>query len=426
MPAGSYQVADWVALDCMRLLENMLAMAGFANFGYQDEFKKEYAIGESLRVKFPQEFLVTDGFEYNPQAINRQASTITIDQPMQVAFEWDSLEQALKLERTQKQIQAEYNYPAMQQLASEVEMRFMDFAFFNTNNVVGTLAATPTSWDVYAQADQRMTENAGDNGTMNNRQALGVTPGMMRTMIANSLTQFNPQNIISKAFQSGYLGSTSQAVANANWYKSMYCHPHTTGVWTTVLTGVTVSGAGQSGATLNVACSTGDTFKRGDIVAVAGMNNVNPRTKRSTGALKNLKIMADATGVASAAALTVSPAIIGPGSPYQNVSALPVAGNALALWPGTTMVDSTAKTGICGQLLNKMAFAMAGVDLMLPSEGGTVKLARKHRDDNTGLTLAMLSMFDGILRRQINRMDMLIGFGPLYTDRAACLIASLT
>ncbi len=417
---GSYQYADWVALDCLELLENMLAMAGFANFGYQNEFKKEFAVGDTVRVKFPQEFVVTDGFEYNAQAINRQATTVTIDQPMQISYEWDSIEEALKLERSQKELREQYNFPAARQFASECELRWMDFAFYNTNNVVGTLAAVPTSWDIYAQADQRMTENAGNN--LDQRQALAVTPSMMRSMITNSLTQFNPADAISKQYKTGIVGTA----AGSTWYKSMYCHPHTTGIWATVATGVTVTSSGQSGTTLNVTATNGDTFNRGDIVDIAGVYNVNPRTKRSTGTLKQFKIMQTVTASGSAAALTISPGIVGPGSPYQNVSALPLTTAILTLWPGTSMSNGTAKSGVCGQLLNKSFGAMAGVDLMIPSEGGTVKLARKQRDSNTGLTLAAISMFDGILRRQINRMDMLIGFGPLYTDRCGVLVASLT
>lgn len=413
---GSYAYADWVALDCMRLLENMLAMAGFANFGYQDQFDKEFAVGDTVRVKFPQEFVVTDGFDYNPQAINRQTTTIAVDQPMQISYEWDSIEQALKLERTMRQIQEEYNVPAMRQLASECELRFMDFAFFNTNNVVGTLAAVPTAWATYAAANQRMIENAGKIGPT----AIGVTPSMMTTLIANSLTQFNPPDAISKQYKDALVGRA----AGMDWYESMYCHPHTTGVWATVATGVTINAGGQSGNSITVACTTGDTFKRGDIISIANVNNVNPRTKRSTGSPKNFKIMQDATGAGSVATLTIAPGIIGPGSPYQNVDSLPGNGAILTLWPGTTMSNAASKTGILGQVLNKNAYAMAGVDLMLPQEGGSVKLARKKRDENTGLTLAMLSMFDPVVRRQINRMDMLIGFGSLYFDRCACLVAS--
>src|SRR5215475_1497150 len=157
---GSYAVADWVSLEALRLLKNMLEVASIANFTYQDEFSKDFQPGDTIRVKFPQEFRVTDGFAYAAQAINRQTTTVTIDQPMQIAFEWDSIEEALKLERTEAQIREEYILPAMVQMSQEFELRFMDFIFFNCNNVVGGLDHIPTSWDVYAQARQRMVENA--------------------------------------------------------------------------------------------------------------------------------------------------------------------------------------------------------------------------------------------------------------------------
>ncbi len=415
---GSYAVTDWVAMDCLRLLTNMLAMAGYANFTYQDEFKKDFQPGDTVRVKFPQEFVVTDTFEYTAQAINRQTTTLTVDQPMQIGFEWDSIEEALKLERTQEQIREEYNKPAMEQMAQEFELRFMDFAFFNANNVVGTLGAIPTSWDVYAQARQRMVENAGWGA--NSTRAIGVTPAMMRTMITNSLTQFNPTDAISQQYKTGSVGKA----AGWDWFESMSCHQHTTGVWATVATGVTTSTGSQSGSTLTVACTTGDTFLRGDIINIAGVNNVNPRTKRSTGTLKQFKITASTTGAASTATLNILPAIIGPGSPYQNVDALPGNGVVLTLWPGTTMANATAKSGVLGMGVNKLAFAMAGVELMMPKEGGVVKIAQQKKDPNTGISIAALSMFDGILRRQINRFDALIGFGPLYQDRCAVLVAS--
>jgi hypothetical protein len=415
---GSYVFSDWASLECLRLLENMLAMAGYANFGYQDEFKKAYAVGDTVRIKLPQEFLVTDGFDYNPQAINRQQTSVTVDNPMQIAFEWDSIEAALKLERSKKQISREYIQPTMAQMSQEIETRFMDFAFFNCPNVVGTLASVPTSWDTYAQANQRMIELAGSEGY--GQDAIGVTPAMMRTLISNSLTQFNPPDEIAKQYKKSMVGNA----AGWDWFRSMSCHPHTTGIWNTVATGVTVATSGQSGNSINLSCTTGDTFKRGDIVNFASSFYVNPRTKRSTGTLRQFKVMQDAIGAASVVTLSIYPSIVGPGSPYQNVSALPVAADVVTLWPGTTMANAAAKSGILGLGLNKLGYAIAGVELMMPQEGGPVSVSSQRRDPNTGLSMALISMFSPESRKQINRLDCLIGFGALYADRASVLIAS--
>lgn len=415
---GSYAVADWVSLEAMRLLTNMLEMSSYANFTYQDEFKKDFAPGDTVRVKFPQEFVVTDGFEYTAQAINRRTTTVTIDEPMQIGFEWDSIEQALKLERSKKEIEEQYMQPAMAQLAQECELRYMDFAFFNTPNVVGTLASVPTAWSTYAAARQRLVELGG--WSQSPRRVMGISPSMQATMIANSLTQFNPSDEISQQYKTGSIGKA----AGFQWFETMATRRYTTGAWGTVATGVTVDTSGQSGSTLNVVCTTGDTFLRGDIVNIAAVNYVNPRTKRSTGTLSQFKIMANATGASSAAALSIYPSIIGPGSPYQNVDALPLAGAVLTLWPGTSMSNSTARTGTLGYATNPMSIAMAGIELMIPQEGGDVFIARRRKDPNTGLSIALISMFDGILRRRINRFDMLIGFGALYADRCGVLVAS--
>ena len=66
---GSYVFSDWVAPECLRLLTNMLAMTGYANWEYEKEFDREFAVGESVRVKYPQLFTVTDGQTYSPHPL---------------------------------------------------------------------------------------------------------------------------------------------------------------------------------------------------------------------------------------------------------------------------------------------------------------------------------------------------------------------
>lgn len=414
---GSFVFSDWVAPECLRLLTNMLAMTGYANWDYEKEFERDFAVGETVRVKYPQLFTVTDGQDYDPQAIQRINTTITVDQWMQIGFEWDSLERALKLERSQEEISKQYLVPAMRKMAQEAESRFSRFAFLNTNNVTGALGTTPTSLQTFSGATTRMWENAGLDAS--EKYGMFCTPQMQENAVAASIALFNPGSEISRAFKRGYIGQ----YANADWFTSMSLRSHTSGAWATVATGVTVSGGGQSGSTLNVACTTGDTFKAGDIINIATPYNVNPMTLLTTNRLKQFKIMADAVGVASAATLSIYPSIIGPGSPYQNVSVLPGNGDILTLWPGTTMVNATAKSGVLGIALNDQAFFMAGVKIANPKES-SVEIASQMQDKETGLSIAFVRAFDPDKRRWINRFDSLIGFGNAFGDRCACLIAS--
>jgi hypothetical protein len=188
---------------------------------------------------------------------------------------------------------------------------------------------------------------------------------------------------------------------------------------------VTVNPANQAGGTLTITATGNYSLNPGDIFNIAGVYNVNPRTRRPTTTLKQFKVIGSGlpTGTGSRQ-VQIQPPIIGPGDPYQNVDSLPALGAVITLWPGTNMVATQPRSGVLGIGLNKLFAAMAGIELMMPAEGGVVNLARQRRDPNTGISIAIISMFDGILRRQINRIDALIGFGQLYHDRCGVLVAS--
>lgn len=415
---NSFVLNDWVAPDCLRLLQNMLALTSYANFGFEKEYEREFAVDETVRFKYPQLFTVTDGQDYTPQAIARQSGTITVDQWLQIAFEWDSMEAALKLERSEEEIRKQYNVPAMRKMAQEFESRFSRFAFYNTNNVVGALGTTPTAMQTFGAATTRMWENAGLDAS--EKYGMFISPQMQENAIAASQAVFNPQDEIAKAWKRGYIGVYS----NADWYTSMSLQTFTSGIWATVATGVTVNAAGQSGSAITVACTTGDTVNYGDKINFASSYNVNPMTLQSTNRLKQFTITQAATGVAGVMTLNIYPAIIGPGSPYQNVSALPGNGDIVTLWPGTSMSNATAKTGVLGIALNDQAFYMAGVKIANPKDG-SVQIASQMQDKDSGLSLAFVRAFDPRTRQWINRFDSLLGFGNGYGDRCACLIGSL-
>lgn len=411
---NSFVFTDWVAMECLRLLTNMLAMTGYANWGYEKEFKREFAPGDTVRVKYPQLWTVTDGFDYDPQAISRINTTITLDQPMQIGFEWDSLDEALKLERSEQEIRKNYLEPAMRKMASEAETRFSRFVFFNTNNVTGAIGTTPSSLQTFLGATTRMLENGGMD--VSNRYGMFVSPEMQEGAVAASQAIFNPGDEISRGFKRGYIGQ----YADADWFTNLNLVTHTTGV---IATQASVTFASGSGSSIVLNCTTGDTFNAGDIINIAAVNNVNPMTLTSTNRLKQFKVMQNATGAASTVTLSIYPSLIGPGSPYQNIDALPLANAAVTFWPGTTITNGAAKTGVLGVALNDYAYFMAGAKLMMP-KGSSVEIAEQRQDPETGLAVAFIRQFDGRSRSMINRMDMLIGFGNAYGDRCACLIGS--
>jgi hypothetical protein len=403
-----FQVVVWLTMESLRTLLNQLVVAETFNTDYNKEFDREFAVGETVRVKLPQRFTIRDGLGYTPQALNRIFTTVSCDQIFGVDFEWDSAEKALRMERGQEIIKKEYIDPAMAQIAQEIDTRAALWAYQNTNNIVGILGTNPTDTTNSGTARQRLIENACPPG---DKRAI-MSPGSMTSIVNGGLTLFNDREQLSKAFKEGYYGRAR----GFDWFESMSLFSHTAGTWAGA---VTVNLAGQSGSTLNVNCTTGDVFNVGDVFNIAAVNNVNPKTRRSTGTLKQFVITVATVGAASTAALTISPPIIGPGSQYQNVDALPGNTAALTLFPGTS--SPSGKAGTQGLALHRDAFALVGVKLELPK---AVELSSQTRDPKTGISVRFVRMFDPIQSKMVNRFDVLLGFGNLYSDNCSVRMLS--
>jgi hypothetical protein len=396
-------------MEALRVLTNKLEVAPFFNTDYNKEFTKEFKVGDTVEVRYPQRFLIRDGAEYSPQGLTDRYTTVTCDQQFGIDFDWTSAEQALNLEDVRRR----YIEPAMAQLANEMDSRCASWAHFNTNNVVGALGTTPTAYSTYLAARQRMMELAcpvGDKGMI-------VTPGMSATLIGGNLTLFNPNTDISTQFREGRIGKAS----GFDWYESNNLYSQTASVWQTPGS-VQVYGSNQAGNTLTIAATAGDTFVKGDSFSIAVVNAVNPMNRRSTGTVKHFILTENLTAVGgNVDVITFQPAIVGPGDQYQNVDALALTGAVLTLWPGTTNPSTGPKSGKCGIALHRDAFALVGVKLVTPA---AVELASQTRDPATGLSVRFIRQYDPQHDRMVNRFDVLIGFGNLYADNCAVRVCS--
>lgn len=402
----------------VRLTVNKLGVTQYFNRAGERDFEKEFPVGDTVRAKYPQRYNIREGFDYVGQNIDRKYTTITADQKFGVDLNWDTIEKALEMERTQADIEDNLLDPAASQVAQEIDSRACRHVYLNTPNVVGALGTNPTALLTFSQARSRIKEMGGWEGAR--RRITVITPAMMDAIIASSnnvLALFNPDAVVGRAFKEGVIGR----YAETDWYTSMSLYRHTTGVITTQATGTTMSGASQSGNSLTLAGTSTDTLKAGDIVTIANVNAVNAMTRRSIGGLRGFKILADAVFAASAATVSVYPSIVGPGSPYQNVDALNAAAAIVLLMPGTSMVDQTAKTGVFGFTMTSDAFGLVNIDLPMPKEGEGAR-GSKYTDPETGITIGLMSAIDFDRRSWKNRWDCWLGFGNFLADSCSVLI----
>lgn len=415
------EVTDWLSMECVRLLKNELFVAGGFNTDYASDYTKEFAVGETIRVPLPWRPIGGEGMTYDPEPIDRRSFTVTVDQVPHVHFEWNSVEQALRLTRGREKISKEILKPAMQRMRQSWELKACQWAAINAPNVTGTLATDPTTLGFAGSARTRLIQMSGWTGA---KKLCAISPSVMEsitqaTTVTNPL--FNPGDEISNAFKEGYLGK------NGGWefQESMSLMQITAG---TRAGACTVSGSDQSGATLLIACTSGDTFRAGEKFSIgtnaAGPWPVNPGTRARANTTAFQASIAGASGqtyTATAATITLplTDAIEGPASGYQNITTLPQTGDAITWWPGTT--SPNGKVGTLSVLFNRDAFAFVPVKLANPEKGA--EIASQFRDPETGLSVAFVRAFDWVERRWINRFDSLGGFGNFYNRNCSVVLA---
>ena len=120
---NQYEVADWITMESLRLLTNSLEICPYFNQSYSKDYTKEFQIGQTERIRLPKWFIPTSGMGYQPQPIIARYTTVTMDQTANVHFEWDSIEQALKMPRGEDRIREDILKPAVRVMRQEFESR---------------------------------------------------------------------------------------------------------------------------------------------------------------------------------------------------------------------------------------------------------------------------------------------------------------
>lgn len=408
---NTFTNTSWVSMEILRLLLNKLVVAEYFNRSWEKDFQKEFAPGSSITVKFPWQPQAIDGMAYLPQAISRVVTTVPLDQWIQIPFEWDDYERAVKLERSEEELRENYWDPCGAEMAQQIDSRCALFAYQNASQVTGALGTSPTSATGYYAARRILTESACPPG----KRGMLISSEMMAAFGGGITTWLNPEDELTRMFKEGSLGRA----AGFSFYESNSLYSHTAGVWAGA---VTVHTAGQSGTQLHVTAGAGDTFLKGDKISIALVNKVNPKTRRRAGPAteKQFTITQDLVAAGGGAAgdiLNILPAIYGPGEAYQNVDALPGHGAALTLWPGTAVPSGAI--GTVGLGLSRYAFALVAAKLYVPK---AVEQAGQAQDPETGIAVRKVIAWDPRASLQVNRMDSLVGFGNLYQDNGAVCV----
>jgi hypothetical protein len=391
-----------IAKEALRQFKNALGFTRGANRQYDSQFAGKGAkVGNTINVRLPHNFEVTDGKVVDIQATNDRTVPLTLNKRKHVAFSFDTEELTLNIEDFSKSRIT----PAAIALANRVDIDGLSMAKLNIAQSVGTPASPPTNLDPYLEAHMKLDYMACPEG---DRTAL-INPRASSKIVGGLVNLQHSAEELKKQYRDGVMSRA----AGFDWRKSVNIGRHTIGQ----LGGSPlVDLAGQSGDEINLkgfTTAAANRLKAGDVITFAGVYSVNPVTLEDTDDLKQFVITADCdSDVSGDLVAKISPAIVLTG-PYRNVSASP--GNEAVVKIFGHASDHASKVTTNNLVYHKDAFILGCADLYLPKNA---EMASVASDEESGLSIRFVRAYDIRTDELISRLDVLYGWLPARPEWA--------
>lgn len=404
--------ASMIAKEALMEFKNQLTFTRGVNRQYDSEFAKSGAkIGNTINIRKPQRYDVTDGAVLNVQDIENETIPLVLNKRKHVAFQFSTQELTLNVEKFNEL----YLRPAVTRLANQVD--FDGLALFeHVYNSVGTPGTQPadqaTALALALSAGQKMKEFSCP---VDDLRYVCLNPASEAAMVKGLAGLYNSQKEVSKQYEKGVMGEA----LGFKWKMDQNVNVHTTGSFADgadVATTVTQNGTTQiafDGGTAGSGNVAGY-LKKGDVISFAGVYAVNPITKQSTGSLMQFVVTEDVTcDNAGAGTIKISPAIYLSG-PKKNVSKAPEDGDTIYLF-GKDDNSYAGKSTPANLAYHRDAFVLGCADLEMPQG---VHAAARATDRESGLSIRFVSFYDGVNDIIASRLDILYGWQVLYPEWA--------
>lgn len=396
-----------VTREALRILHAKLNFVGNINRTYDDSFAQSGAkIGDSLKIRLPNEYTVRTGKTLNAQDTSETSTTLTVATQKGVDINFSSAELTMSLDDFSSRVLE----PAMSVLAANIEADALSM-YKDVYNEVSDVGAAITIDDVL-WANEKLTNQLAPA----DMRSLLLTPRNNRDLVNGATTLYNDRTKVSEQYRKGMIGNEFFGFDSV--YQNTMLKLHTTGTddgTGTYLTDIAAGENNGSAGLLNIDTGAGS-FKQGDIITIEGVNAVHPETKQDLGYLKQFVVTADATPGAGGGDLAISPSIVSSGA-RQNVSAAPADGKKIYKRESddTTAIGNAADYYV-GLGFHRDAFAFATADLIMPK--GVDFSAREVMD---GLSMRIVRQYDINNDNLPCRIDLLYGYKAIRPELAVRL-----
>ena len=381
---------NMITREAIMLWRNSNEFIRNINMPYDDSFARSGGkIGQSLRIRLPNDYTVRTGPAASPQDTTETSTTLVVSTQKGVDIEFNSVERTMTLDDFSARVLA----PMVNNLAGAVAADVMGGAEGGISNFTANLDASgnvlsPRLVDFLTAGAILDLRSAPRKG-----RKIILDPITMARSVSTLTGLLNPSDTISKQYETGMIEKS----VNFEFFMDQTVIKHNTGAF---VTAPTVAGANQTGNSLTVSALSGP-LNIGDIITIANVNAVNRITKQST--MQAAQFVITAAAATGATSLSIYPAIVPPigGNPvqYQTTDSSPVNGAQISV---VTPTGSAYRKNIA---YAPEAVTLATADLELPK--GVHEAAREQFD---GISMRMVSAYNITNDEFITRLDVLYGY----------------
>jgi hypothetical protein len=372
---------------------------------FESQFGIEGArIGAQLRIRYANQYTVTDGPGISIQDTTEQQFLLTVATQRHVDVAFTSAETTLDVDDYMERIVL----PRVNALAGNVAIQVMQNTATAVRNITANVDANnnilPVTDSPFALARAILEENSAPNfGEQGMRKVVMAPRTDTRVQLALR-GLLNPVDAISRQYNTGMMYEALQF----RWFEDQSVVSHTTGTATTG----TVNGANQTGQNLTVNALNG-TLNAGDVITIAGVNAVNRVNYQSLGLVAQFVVTANVA--AGATSIPIYPAIIPPANnnPYAGLPYTPQQYMTVTASPANNAVI-TPFANASSTYRQNLAYAPDAITLVVaplwipPNEKGVIAAARHNYDQ---LSMRSLVVYEPTTDQPVDRLDILFGSG---------------
>jgi P22 coat protein - gene protein 5 len=395
--ANSIITPTLVVRRAIELFRNSNAFLQMVDRQWQDEFGGPSVAGQkpgsTIQIRLPNEYVLRSGPTAVPQPTTEQVTPFTVATQAGVDIAFSMVERTMSMQ--------DYDFrviqPAVNTLVGGIAADIMRGAenipnlIHNVDGTGNTLTPTLNTWTMAGAYLDKLSTPRGQRRAILDPITMGRTVGAFSGL-------FNQQSKVGDQYETAMI---KKDVLGMDWAQDATVLSHTTGVYTAL---PTVGGGSQTGSTITIsAMPAANALKRGDIITFAGVFAVNRVTKVSTGQLAQFAVTADVNPAATSIPIypALIPAAAGPTmAPYQTVTASPANGAVIVC------LTNTGETYRNNFIFHPLAVTLAIVPMEMPTRG----VVEAYRESYNGVSIRLITFYDGINDQQITRLDVLYGY----------------